>query len=133
MLKGLRVIPVLMPLITSVALAQQHPSLHTHMAAPTGAHLMGRMQKTQRMQVAMTLQLRNETQLDALLQRRIHSIPDTSHPNRRTNPAARTAMAIHCHGKPIPPMVASASGKVVVECQGCISGSTRHTTRARWV
>ena len=69
MLKILRVIPVLMPLITGAALAQERLSLHTHMAAPTGARLVGRMQRTQRMQVAMTLQLRNEPQLDALLQR----------------------------------------------------------------
>jgi len=88
MLKGLRVIPVLMPLITSVALAQQHPSLHTHMAAPTGAHLMGRMQKTQRMQVAMTLQLRNETQLDALLQRLVPISPLT--PNLPSTLASRS-------------------------------------------
>jgi subtilase family serine protease len=69
MLKGLRIIPVLMPLITSAALAQEHPPLHTHIAAQSGARLMGRMQRTQRLQVAMTLHLRNESQLDALLQR----------------------------------------------------------------
>jgi subtilase family serine protease len=69
MLKVLRVIPLLMPLLAGTAVAQQHQSLHTHMAASTGAHSMGRMQRAQVMQVAMTLQLRNEAQLDALLQR----------------------------------------------------------------
>lgn len=81
MLKNLRIIPVLLlPLVTSAALAQEHPSLHTHMAAPTGARSMGRMQKTQRMRVAMTLQLRNEVRLDALLQRLYDpSSPDYRH------------------------------------------------------
>ena len=40
---------------------------------------MGRMQKTQRMQVAMTLQLRNEPQLNALLR----SLYDRTSPDYR--------------------------------------------------
>ena len=55
-------------LLATAASAQERQQLRTHMAATAGTQTMGRLPATQQMNVAMTLQLRNEAQLQALLQ-----------------------------------------------------------------
>jgi subtilase family serine protease len=51
------------------AQAQERRALQTHMSAPASAAMTGRLPSAQRMSIAMTLSLRNETELDSLLQR----------------------------------------------------------------
>ena len=55
-------------LLATMAQAQERQLLRTHAAATAGTRAMGRLSATQQMSVAMTLQLRNESQLDTLLQ-----------------------------------------------------------------
>ena len=54
-------------LLATMAQAQERQQLRTHMAATAGTQTTGRLPATQQMNVAMTLQLRNEPQLQALL------------------------------------------------------------------
>ena len=60
---------VVLQLCALCAQSQERHALQTHVAAPANAAMMGRMPSAQRLSVAMTLSLRNETQLDSLLQR----------------------------------------------------------------
>src|ERR1700722_94131 len=55
-------------LLATMAQAQERQLLRTHAAATAGTQTMGRLSANRQMNVAMTLQLRNEAQLDALLQ-----------------------------------------------------------------
>jgi subtilase family serine protease len=55
--------------LATVAQAQERQSLSTHMTAPSGARVMGRLAASQKLDMAITLQLRNQAQLQALLQR----------------------------------------------------------------
>ena len=66
-------------LLATAASAQERQQLRTHMAATAGTQTMGRLPATQQMNVAMTLQLRNEAQLQALLQ----DLYNPSSPNYR--------------------------------------------------
>jgi len=54
--------------LAGMAQAQERQLLRTHTAAAAGTQHMGRLPANQQMSLAMTLQLRNEPQLDALLQ-----------------------------------------------------------------
>jgi kumamolisin len=65
-------------LLATMAQARERQLLHTH-AAATAGQTMGRLPATQQMNVVMTLQLRNEPQLDALLQ----NLSDPNSPNYR--------------------------------------------------
>jgi len=53
--------------LAGMAQAQERQLLRTHTAAAAGTQHMGRLPANQQMSLAMTLQLRNEPQLDALL------------------------------------------------------------------
>ena len=57
--------------------AQQRQTLRTSMAAPAGVQLVGRLPGSQQLNLALTLALRNEAQLDAL----IHQLNDPASPN----------------------------------------------------
>jgi len=59
---------VLFPLLTRPAHAQQRQALQTRATAPAGAKLLGRMPGSQRLDLAITLSLRNQEQLNLLLQ-----------------------------------------------------------------
>jgi len=66
-------------LLASPAGAQQRQTLGTSMAAPAGAQLVGRLPGSQPLSLALTLVLRNETQLDSLLSQ----LSDPASPNYR--------------------------------------------------
>ena len=55
-------------LLATMAQAQERQLLSTHTAATAGSQTMGRLPATQQLNATMTLQLRNEPQLHALLQ-----------------------------------------------------------------
>ena len=59
--------------------AAQRQALRTQVAAPEGAKLIGRLPASQRLNLAISLPLRNEDELDALLQQ----LYDPSSPNYR--------------------------------------------------
>ncbi len=59
--------------------AAQRQALRTQVAAPAGAQLIGRLPGSQRLNLAVSLPLRNEDQLDALLQQ----LYDPTSPNYR--------------------------------------------------
>jgi hypothetical protein len=56
------------PLLTTPAHSQQRQALQTHVSAPASARVVGRMPSSQRLSLALTLPLRNQEQLQALLQ-----------------------------------------------------------------
>jgi subtilase family serine protease len=78
-MKALVILSVSFGLLVGVAQAQGPQTLRTHLAAPAGARLMGHVPAEQQLTVAMTLQLRNEPQLDAFLQQ----LSDPASPNYR--------------------------------------------------
>jgi hypothetical protein len=59
---------LLILVLAATAQAQERQLLPTHVSAPAGAQLIGRMPGSQRLNLAITLPLNNEDQLDALLQ-----------------------------------------------------------------
>jgi subtilase family serine protease len=69
MLKSRLACAALLQLAAFSVQSQDRHALQTHMSAPATAAMMGRLPGEQRLNVAMTLSLRNETQLDDLLQR----------------------------------------------------------------
>lgn len=64
--------------LTSSAIGQQRQELQTHLTVP-GAQLVGRLPRSQKLSLAISLPLRNEEQLDALLQ----DLYDPTSPNYR--------------------------------------------------
>src|SRR5271168_860159 len=68
---------VLFPLQTTRVYAQQRQALQTKATAPAGVKLLGRMPGSQRLDLAITLPLRNQEQLTALLQQ----LEDPTSPN----------------------------------------------------
>ncbi len=79
MTKGLWICTVAVSLLATAAQAQERQTLRTHMAATAGSQATGRLPASQRMDVAMTLKLRNQPQLNDLLQ----SLYDPASPNYR--------------------------------------------------
>jgi subtilase family serine protease len=79
MKKGLWICTVAVSLLASAAQAQERQTLRTHMAATAGTQAAGRLPASQRMDVAMTLKLRNQAQLNDLLQ----GLYDPASPNYR--------------------------------------------------
>jgi subtilase family serine protease len=79
MTKGLWICTVAVSLLATAAQAQERQALRTHMAATVGSQAAGRLPASQRMDVAMTLKLRNQPQLNDLLQ----SLYDPASPNYR--------------------------------------------------
>ena len=81
MTKGLWICTVAVSLLATAAQAQaqERQALRTHMAATAGTQAAGRLPASQRMDVAMTLKLRNQAQLNDLLQ----SLYDPASPNYR--------------------------------------------------
>jgi subtilase family serine protease len=80
MTKGLWIRTVAVSLLaTAAAQAQERQTLRTHMAATAGTQAAGRLSASQQMNVAMTLKLRNQAQLNDLLQ----SLYDPSSSNYR--------------------------------------------------
>jgi len=69
MLKGQLACAGLLGVLALSAQAQERHALQTHMSAPASAAMTGRLPGAQRLSIAMTLSLRNETELDSLLQR----------------------------------------------------------------
>jgi hypothetical protein len=63
--------------LLSLAQAQQRQALATHAAAPLGAQLVGRLPASQHMQLAISLPLRNQDQLNTFLQQ----LEDPTSPN----------------------------------------------------
>jgi subtilase family serine protease len=59
---------VVFPLLTKPAQSQERQMLQTHVSAPAGAKLIRRMPGSQQLGLAISLQLRNEEELDQLLQ-----------------------------------------------------------------
>jgi hypothetical protein len=66
-------------LLASSAYAQQRQALQTEMSAPVGARLIGRLPSSQQLRLTISLPLRNEEQLNNLLQQ----LYDPSSPNYR--------------------------------------------------
>src|ERR1035438_7120316 len=66
-------------LLASSAYAQQRQALKTEMSAPVGARLIGRLPSSQQLRLTISLPLRNEEQLNNLLQQ----LYDPSSPNYR--------------------------------------------------
>lgn len=56
-------------LLAQSATAQQRQALQTHVAAPSNARALGRLAAAQRLHLAISLPLRNQDDLDSLLQR----------------------------------------------------------------
>jgi hypothetical protein len=73
----LAVFPVLFSLLTSTLDAQQRQPLQTHASAPAGAKIVGQMPSSQHLSLALTLPLRNQGQLNTLLQQ----LEDPASPN----------------------------------------------------
>ncbi len=71
---------VVVMLLPAPAAAQQRQVLETHVSAPTGARLIGRLPGSQRLSLAISLPLRNEGLLNALLQQ----LYDPNSPNYRS-------------------------------------------------
>jgi subtilase family serine protease len=69
----------LLILFLAPARAQERQTLATHVAAPQGSALIGRLAGSQQLHLAISLQLRNEEQLDTLLQQ----LYDPTSPNYR--------------------------------------------------
>ena len=69
----------LLILFLATVQAQERQTLATHVAAPQGSALIGRLAGSQQLHLAISLQLRNEEQLDALLQQ----LYDPASPNYR--------------------------------------------------
>ena len=67
----------LLPLLTTPAHAQQRQALQTRATAPAGAKMLGRMPGSQRLDIAISLPLRNQDQLNTLLQQ----LEDPASPN----------------------------------------------------
>jgi len=70
---------VVFPLVPKPVQSQELQVLQTHIAAPADAKLIGRMPASQTLSLAISLPLRNEEQLDALLQQ----LYDPASPNYR--------------------------------------------------
>jgi hypothetical protein len=70
---------VVFPMMTKPAQSQERQVLQSHVAAPSDAKLMGRMPASERLSLAISLPLRNEDQLHALLQQ----LYDPASPNYR--------------------------------------------------
>src|SRR5271170_7807547 len=58
---------LIFPFLPIPAQSQQRQTLQTHVSAPAGAKLIGRLPSSQQLSVALTLPLRNQEQLHALL------------------------------------------------------------------
>jgi subtilase family serine protease len=69
MKKGLWIGTVAVSLLATAAQAQERQALRTHLAATAGTQATGRLPATQQMALGLTLKLRNQAQLNDLLQR----------------------------------------------------------------